>query len=376
MPLSICCGGLKFVTKHMDDGEPEDWPESVGTRSLDELLRCPICRGLLRLPMRSHSCAHSFCADCLRRWLAEHAGGPSCCPSCRTKGEAADWTMDGVLRGVVDAFRTARPALLAACTPGPGAAPASVQPPPRPALRSSSRAARAQGPPPVVVLSGSEAEEGEYAEEGEDPGEGSSSDDDAEFAPCKTAPPPPPRRAPATAPAAPAARAPPSGCDLCPLCGKAVPSPLLASHANACLDAASAPAERRQAAAHRPAAAGEKPPQLVMSILTTKALHSYAEQWGLIPPGADGKKAARNRKLLEERWKAFSVQAAVARDAVRCFHWKRIKSPDELTSCCVFNAGGPGRPPGLRGRRAAHAASREESVGGERRRKRGPLLSI
>ena len=58
-------------------------------RSLDEALRCPICREFFTNPVSLMNCCHSFCSACLRLSLTAQSsltrqGGP-CCPVCRSE---------------------------------------------------------------------------------------------------------------------------------------------------------------------------------------------------------------------------------------------------------------------------------------------------
>ncbi|CAO3617848.1 unnamed protein product [Cunninghamella blakesleeana] len=51
-------------------------------QTLDESLRCPICKEFFNTPMILSTCSHSFCAICIRRCLAAE----QCCPKCRAPG--------------------------------------------------------------------------------------------------------------------------------------------------------------------------------------------------------------------------------------------------------------------------------------------------
>ena len=217
-----------------DDGDPDDWAElseaGKRVRELDVLLRCPVCKDVLRTPLRLPSCTHLCCSECMHAWLAASTakGNKTCCPECRAvrrqrrstaapstlnaprpctpQGvDPADMRVDSQLHAIAAAFKAARPGMLAAMRGGTPTTLRDVRSPPRRTGRTRSGAAPTPGKDPVEVLDD----------------DASASDGDSDF----DAEPQPERRAPrkCAATTGVAARAPAAALPeyaLCPICNK------------------------------------------------------------------------------------------------------------------------------------------------------------
>ncbi|EIW60821.1 E3 ubiquitin-protein ligase RAD18 [Trametes versicolor FP-101664 SS1] len=87
-----------------------DFPDSTtapGLRTLDDALRCDICRDFYDAPV-SLNCGHSFCSVCIRSALPVN----STCPSCRKDASEIHLRKNAAVESAVQAWRIARPLIL------------------------------------------------------------------------------------------------------------------------------------------------------------------------------------------------------------------------------------------------------------------------
>ncbi|CAO3587340.1 unnamed protein product [Absidia cylindrospora] len=70
-------------------------------QTLDENLRCPICKEFYDTAMILSTCSHSFCAICIRRSLAAE----QCCPKCRTPSHDSKLHNNYDLDNVIHAWK-------------------------------------------------------------------------------------------------------------------------------------------------------------------------------------------------------------------------------------------------------------------------------
>ncbi|KAG8935085.1 E3 ubiquitin-protein ligase rad18 [Tulasnella sp. 417] len=90
--------------------DPTDFPSTHDSlRNLDEALRCPICKDLVRAPVMLTGCGHSFCSQCVRESLNLQEE----CPQCRVKARGDHIVKNTALEGVVIAYGKARNDILA-----------------------------------------------------------------------------------------------------------------------------------------------------------------------------------------------------------------------------------------------------------------------
>ncbi|KAG9017476.1 E3 ubiquitin-protein ligase rad18 [Tulasnella sp. 427] len=90
--------------------DPTDFPATHDAlRNLDESLRCPICKDLVRAPVMLTGCGHSFCSQCVRESLNLQEE----CPQCRVKARGDHIVKNTALEGVVMAYGKARNEILA-----------------------------------------------------------------------------------------------------------------------------------------------------------------------------------------------------------------------------------------------------------------------
>ncbi|KAI8387964.1 uncharacterized protein BYT42DRAFT_558425 [Radiomyces spectabilis] len=88
--------------------DPTDF-RLVQLQTLDENLRCPICKELFKTTMILSTCSHSFCALCIRRSLSSEA----CCPKCRKPAHESNLHNNYDLDNTVNTWRSSRELLLA-----------------------------------------------------------------------------------------------------------------------------------------------------------------------------------------------------------------------------------------------------------------------
>jgi E3 ubiquitin-protein ligase RAD18 len=93
-----------------DVPDSSDWLNTPlsGFASLENLLRCQICKEFFDTPMLT-SCAHTFCSKCIRTTLS--ADGK--CPVCTLPDQASKLRNNWAVQEIVSSFQAARPAALA-----------------------------------------------------------------------------------------------------------------------------------------------------------------------------------------------------------------------------------------------------------------------
>ncbi|KAL9550312.1 hypothetical protein MBANPS3_004785 [Mucor bainieri] len=94
----------------MDDGfdDPSDF-NATELSTLDEHLRCPICKEIFDATMLLSTCSHSFCALCIRRSLSTE----QICPKCRKPAYESNLIHNYDLDNVVRQWRDSRKFLIA-----------------------------------------------------------------------------------------------------------------------------------------------------------------------------------------------------------------------------------------------------------------------
>ena len=100
----------------MEVDEAADWRGCQGfegLETLEESLRCDICKEFLDAPVSVAGCGHSFCSLCIRASLEfqQRAGSPRC-PTCRGDASTATLRVNPQLRAAVDSFEKLRGSLL------------------------------------------------------------------------------------------------------------------------------------------------------------------------------------------------------------------------------------------------------------------------
>lgn len=90
-----------FIMDGIDD--PLDF-KSSHLQTLDENLRCPICKEFYDTAMILSTCSHSFCAICIRRSLASE----QCCPKCRTPSHDSNLHNNYDMDNVINAWKQSR----------------------------------------------------------------------------------------------------------------------------------------------------------------------------------------------------------------------------------------------------------------------------
>ncbi|KAI0648277.1 hypothetical protein C8Q79DRAFT_905677 [Trametes meyenii] len=98
---------LLASTDVSDSSDFPDNTEAPGLRTIDEALRCDICRDFYDAPV-SLTCGHSFCSVCIRSALPISAT----CPSCRKPASEVHIRRNVVVENAVQAWKTARPLIL------------------------------------------------------------------------------------------------------------------------------------------------------------------------------------------------------------------------------------------------------------------------
>lgn len=74
---------------------------------LESALRCQVCKDFFDTPMIT-SCSHTFCSLCIRRSLS----ADNRCPLCREGDQVLKLRRNWAVSELLDAFKTARPAVL------------------------------------------------------------------------------------------------------------------------------------------------------------------------------------------------------------------------------------------------------------------------
>ncbi|OAD01462.1 hypothetical protein MUCCIDRAFT_165339 [Mucor lusitanicus CBS 277.49] len=94
---------------NMDDGfdDPSDF-NATQLSTLDEHLRCPICKEIFDATMLLSTCSHSFCALCIRRSLSTE----QICPKCRKPAYESNLIHNYDLDNVVRQWRESRKFLI------------------------------------------------------------------------------------------------------------------------------------------------------------------------------------------------------------------------------------------------------------------------
>ncbi|KAH9890648.1 hypothetical protein C8Q73DRAFT_651859 [Cubamyces lactineus] len=101
---------LENLLSSADITDSTDFPDNShapGLRTLDEALRCNICRDFYDAPV-SLTCGHSFCSVCIRSALPVNAT----CPSCRKPASEVHLRKDIAVETAVQAWKSARPLTL------------------------------------------------------------------------------------------------------------------------------------------------------------------------------------------------------------------------------------------------------------------------
>ena len=95
----------------MEIPDPSDFlPTSVPRlSSLDNALRCQVCKDLFTTPMIT-SCSHTFCSLCIRQCLSAAAQ----CPTCRSKDQSIRLRQNLAMQEAVAAWKAVRGAVLEA----------------------------------------------------------------------------------------------------------------------------------------------------------------------------------------------------------------------------------------------------------------------
>ncbi|XP_033105537.1 E3 ubiquitin-protein ligase RAD18-like [Anneissia japonica] len=92
--------------------DPSDWPSTMTElRTIDNLLRCPICYEFLKTAMMIPECSHNFCSLCIRTYMAYK----NQCPTCSISFLETNLKNNRVLDDVVKNFRIVRPHILQLC---------------------------------------------------------------------------------------------------------------------------------------------------------------------------------------------------------------------------------------------------------------------
>ncbi|KAK1827629.1 hypothetical protein QBC39DRAFT_333984 [Podospora conica] len=92
-----------------DVPDSTDWLNTplAGLMPVEQAFRCHVCKDFYTSPMLT-SCNHTFCSICIRRCLSVDGK----CPLCRANDQESKLRGNWALREAVDAFITARPAIL------------------------------------------------------------------------------------------------------------------------------------------------------------------------------------------------------------------------------------------------------------------------
>lgn len=136
-----------------DVSDPTDWLTTplTAVAAVEAALRCKVCKDFFKTPMTT-TCLHTFCSVCIRRAIVSDGR----CPLCRASEQELKLRKNWSLEEAVEAFVSARPAMLELARQ-PRGAPRSpkrragdesseaVDAPPHKRLRSSARLSRGRG---------------------------------------------------------------------------------------------------------------------------------------------------------------------------------------------------------------------------------------
>ncbi|KAF8463515.1 hypothetical protein BDZ91DRAFT_731782 [Kalaharituber pfeilii] len=100
--------------------DPTDWADTrlPIIQRLDNALRCQVCKEFLTAPLITE-CCHTFCSLCIRRCLTSDQK----CPSCRAPEMESRLRKNNAVEEIVEAFVTARKAIMGVATEKRGAGP-------------------------------------------------------------------------------------------------------------------------------------------------------------------------------------------------------------------------------------------------------------
>ncbi|XP_036426861.1 E3 ubiquitin-protein ligase RAD18 isoform X2 [Colossoma macropomum] len=88
----------------MSISNESDFPPNLSClKTIDTLLRCPICFDFLNISMMTQ-CSHNFCSLCIRKFLSYKL----LCPVCNTPMTEQDLRNNRILDDIVQSFQTAR----------------------------------------------------------------------------------------------------------------------------------------------------------------------------------------------------------------------------------------------------------------------------
>ncbi|KAJ0392579.1 hypothetical protein ATCC90586_007873 [Pythium insidiosum] len=91
------------------------WPESCRElRDMESALRCLICGEFFHGPVLL-PCGHTFCSECVRRFL-QSRGAQGCCPECKQACEASALVPNRSLEKVGGLFKQIKPRLVPVLT--------------------------------------------------------------------------------------------------------------------------------------------------------------------------------------------------------------------------------------------------------------------
>ncbi|KKA28296.1 hypothetical protein TD95_003012 [Thielaviopsis punctulata] len=96
----------------LDISDSTDWLSTTvpAIGPVEASLRCQVCKDFYHTPMLT-TCDHTFCSLCIRRVLSQ----TSKCPLCLSPTQESKLRKCAALEAVVEAFSTARPALIEYC---------------------------------------------------------------------------------------------------------------------------------------------------------------------------------------------------------------------------------------------------------------------
>ncbi|XP_076870497.1 E3 ubiquitin-protein ligase RAD18 isoform X2 [Brachyhypopomus gauderio] len=120
----------------MSHSSEADLPPNLSClKTVDNLLRCPICFDFLNISMMT-PCSHNFCSLCIRKFLSYKL----LCPVCNTHMTEQDLRNNRILDDLVQSFQSARQQLSRALFDSPPISPKT------PSVEIRGKAARQQGP--------------------------------------------------------------------------------------------------------------------------------------------------------------------------------------------------------------------------------------